>query len=169
MKNTKPHIFLIGMMGSGKSCVGHDVAKIMNYSFIDLDHEIERQTGKSIPDIFQQDGEAVFRDQETHVALALDLSQPCIIATGGGFPLRNKNMQWMQRNGTIIWLQAGSATILSRIQNEDRPLMPKPISREHIDIILTERIAVYEKADIHIDTEIHAPRDIAAKIKKILI
>ncbi len=169
MKNAKPHIFLIGMMGSGKSRVGHDVAEIMNYFFIDLDHEIERQTGKTIPDIFQQDGEAVFRDQETRVALALNLSQPCVIATGGGFPLRNENMQWMQKNGTIVWLQADSATILARIRDEDRPLMPKPVNRERIDIILTERIAVYERADIHINTEIYTPRNIAAKIKKILI
>jgi shikimate kinase len=164
MKKNKANIFLIGMMGSGKSSTGSILAQMLDRRFIDLDKEIEENGGKSITDIFREDGEERFRNMETNTARQLDLSEPAVIATGGGFPLREENLQWMKENGNIIWLKAGSRQILERIRNENRPLLPKPVTEEMIETILMKRIYVYEQADCHIDTENRSPQQIAEEI-----
>ncbi len=168
MIEQQPHIFLIGMMGSGKSSVGRVLAKLLRYSFLDLDTEIERVSAKTVHQIFTEDGEPVFRDLESSTAMQLDLSKPQVIATGGGFPLKKENLQWMRRNGIVIWLQADSSTILERIVEEDRPLLPQPLRLEHIETILNKRLPVYQQADISIDANDGDPRAIAMDIKDII-
>lgn len=168
MNNKSEHIFLIGMMGAGKSSVGRYLAGIMHCRFIDLDRFIERRNAKSIPEIFRENGEEGFRRRETRAALELDLQFPAVIAVGGGFPLKEENMQWMKKNGKIIWLRAAAGTIKERIQNEERPLLPKPVNCEAIEKILSRRIPFYQQADISVDTDGEEPEQIAKKIIKII-
>ena len=166
MKQPVRHIFLIGMMGSGKSRVGSLLAKRLTYTFIDLDRQIEITAGKSIPEIFGEDGESAFRELETRVAKDTDLSKSAVIATGGGFPLKEANRIWMRQQGDIVWLKADPRTILERIQDEDCPLLPKPVTTEKIEAILKDRLPVYEKAHLQLDTDQRDPNEIAEQIAK---
>ncbi len=163
------HIFLTGMMGSGKSVVGKALSKQLGYVFIDLDKEIETKSGKNISSIFSEDGEDSFREKETKTAFELNLKQPSVIATGGGFPLKESNRIWMKKLGKVIWLKASPKVILERIKNEDRPLLPKPIDPGRITEILNTRIPIYEQADLVIETDnlsaAEAVNDIIGKLQ----
>lgn len=163
----KQHIFLIGMMGSGKSAVGIELADLLHYNFIDLDQKIIENAGKSIERIFSEDGESAFRREESRTAFDLDMSIPSVIATGGGFPLKKENRDWMELNGVIVWLKSSPEVILERIKDENRPLLPKPISIEHIKNILDARIGIYDQAGLTIDTDEMTPAGIAREIEKV--
>jgi shikimate kinase len=154
------------MMGSGKSAVGKAFADRYGFALIDLDEEIVKKYSKSIEKIFKLDGESRFREYETDTALSLDLPNNAVIATGGGFPLREINRQWMKTQGKVIWLKSSPGVILDRIKDEDRPLLPKPISEDHINAILNKRIPVYVLADQVIETDDMTPNDIAEAIRK---
>ncbi|MFA6618592.1 MAG: shikimate kinase [Candidatus Neomarinimicrobiota bacterium] len=166
MNNAKLHVFLTGMMGTGKSTVGKELAKKLNCKFIDLDDEIIKKAGKSIETIFTDEGEASFRTWEMKTAQELNLTKRSVIATGGGFPLKEANRDWMSQNGKTIWLSASAEHILDRIKDENRPLLPKPITKSHIENILNKRLDIYQKADLQIDTEDKSPDAIADEIIK---
>ncbi|MCF7833023.1 MAG: shikimate kinase [Candidatus Marinimicrobia bacterium] len=168
MKNNKKHIFLIGMMGSGKSALAKELASILNYDLIDLDQKIVEKYGKSIERIFLEEGEIVFRGYEAQTARELKISNPTVIATGGGFPVRAENRKWMKKTGKVIWLKCNSGVIFERIKNEDRPLLPKPITVEHIENILNGRTPIYTLADIIINTDRLTPKEAAKKIKSMI-
>ncbi|RKY54984.1 MAG: shikimate kinase [Candidatus Neomarinimicrobiota bacterium] len=169
MKNLNKHIFLIGMMGSGKSSVGKILARDICSAFIDLDQEIINRSGKSIETIFNEEGEEIFRKLETETAFDLNMNEPSVVATGGGFPLNETNLTWMRELGKIVWLKSSSEIILKRIEHENRPLLPRPIKKEHIDSILNSRISVYKQADLFIDTDRYDPEQIAKEIEDKLI
>jgi shikimate kinase len=168
MTKDKKHIFLIGMMGSGKSTVGKELAAILNYDLIDLDQKIVEKYGKSIEQIFLDDGEIVFREYEATTARELKISNSAVIATGGGFPVRAENRKWMKKTGKVVWLKCNAGLILERIKNEDRPLLPKPIKVEHIENILNGRTPIYRLADIIINTDRLSPKEAAQKIKSMI-
>ena len=162
------NIFLIGMMGSGKSAVAKELASIMNYDLIDLDHKIVEKYGKSIERIFLEEGETVFRGYESKTARELKISGSTVIATGGGFPVREENRKWMKKTGKTVWLKCEPGVILERIKDENRPLLPKPIKVEHIAKILKGRTPIYSKADIIVNTDRHTPKEAALKIKSMI-
>ena len=87
------NIFLIGFMGCGKSSLGKRLARRLNYRFVDLDEEIERQTGRSIAEIFSRDGENYFRQLEANILRQIEWSMPTVVATGGGTPCYFDNMK----------------------------------------------------------------------------
>jgi shikimate kinase len=149
--NSTKNIFLIGMMGSGKSAVGKQLAKILSVPFYDLDSEIENYFGKPIHQIFQTNGEAEFRKMEQSVPDFLKLpSDGCVVSTGGGFPINEKNFLWMRDNGVIVWLQASPETIIQRIgADSGRPLF----EASKISQILDQRLFVYQQADVYIRTD----------------
>lgn len=140
------------MMGSGKSGCGRELALRMKRSFIDLDEEIEKIYRKSIPEIFREEGEETFREYESECARQLNLSGPAVIATGGGFPLRESNRLWMRQNGITVWLKAEPYILARRTAGSSRPLLPDPEDAKTIAAILKKRIPYYRKADLHIDT-----------------
>jgi len=158
------HIFLTGMMGSGKSAVGQKLSKELEYMFIDLDKEIESKNGQSISQIFSEEGEGSFREKETQTARELNLTQPAVIATGGGFPIKEVNRNWMRKSGKVIWLKASPEFILERIKDQDRPLLPKPIDPERIGLILNDRIPIYQQADLVIETDNLSLEEVVKKI-----
>jgi shikimate kinase len=144
-------IYLVGMMGVGKTTLGKRLANAMHYTFMDLDKEIERVEGKSIEQIFEQNGEAYFRKKERDCLLRTQLCQNIVIATGGGTPAYADNMAWMNGHGKTLYLKADMAFVLSRLAQKanKRPLL-KGKSEEEMSQIITElftkRKPLYEQA-----------------------
>ncbi len=162
------NIFLTGMMGSGKSTVGKRLAEKLDFSFVDMDSLIEQKTGKSIPEIFQEEGEPFFRNVEQKLTESPELNRDQqVIATGGGFPMCEYNRKWMQSRGITIWLQVSPETIAKRLKaTVNRPLLPSPIDINHIREILSKRSFVYKTANYYIQTDGKAVDEIVRKILK---
>ena len=112
------NIILIGMPGCGKTTVGQALAEKLGREFMDADEEIIRLAGKSIPEIFAQDGEEAFRDWETKALIALCKRSGLVIATGGGCVAQQRNYPFLHQNGTIVWLQRD----LAKLPTDGRPL-----------------------------------------------
>jgi shikimate dehydrogenase len=157
----KENVVLTGMPASGKSSVGKCLAKLLNREFFDLDEEIVKATGRSIPEIFASEGEAAFRDLESRV-LREELAQKngIVLATGGGAILRKENVTQLRRNGRLYFLDRPLAMLLP---TEDRPLAS---SAEEIKKRYEERYARYcETADCRIDGA-GSVQDVAQLIRK---
>ncbi len=141
---TKP-IFLIGMMGSGKSTVGSELAKRCNLPFFDTDAQIILQEGQSITTIFKDHGEAYFRLLERQQIDQLP-NEACVVACGGGLPCQGDLIAALVAKGTVVYLKASADVLFERIQdNSTRPLRTDLPS---FQALLTERESVYEKAQI---------------------
>lgn len=164
MNTRSGNIILIGMMGTGKSTVGRLVADHLNYSLVDLDAEIERMAGKSIPEIFAADGEGCFRDIETAALRAVLQRTSQIIATGGGAVLRPENCEAMKRGGWVVALTADADTIVERVRGDaNRPLLAGNVE-ERVQSILMERADKYRFADLMVDTAGLKADEVAAEI-----
>ena len=138
-------IFLIGMMGSGKSTVGSELAKRCNLSFFDTDAQIMLQEGQSITAIFKDHGEAYFRLLERQQIDQLP-NEACVVACGGGLPCHGDLIAALVAKGTVVYLKASADVLFERIQdNSTRPLRADLPS---FQALLTERESVYEKAQI---------------------
>ena len=112
------NIILIGMPGCGKSTVGQTLARQLGREFVDADQQIAAMAGKTIPEIFAQDGEEVFRDWETKALIALGKRSGLVIATGGGCVTQLRNYPFLHQNGTIVWLQRD----IANLPTDGRPL-----------------------------------------------
>lgn len=139
MKN----IVLIGMPGSGKSTLGRKLAEIMNRDFIDADPEIEKDAGKTIPELFAV-SEAYFRNQETKTVKRLARMQDKVLAMGGGVVLRQENIKCLKENGTIIFLDRSPEDIIGDVDTETRPLLAA--GRQRIYDLYRQREALYRQA-----------------------
>lgn len=144
-------IFLIGFMGSGKSYWGNIWHQQSGLPFFDLDAVIEAQEQKTIAQIFEQHGEAYFRAAETAAVKAFANKQNCIVACGGGTPCFNNNMQWMNNNGTTVYLKATPQQIYNRVitEQDKRPIIKNIPPHEllaFIDKKLAEREMFYTQA-----------------------
>jgi shikimate kinase len=160
-------IFLTGFMGTGKSRVGRVLARLLGCPFFDTDAEIERTTGLSISEIFDQQGEAAFRRMERQVLEGLG-EEDRVVATGGGTVLDSENRAVMRHVGRIICLSARPETIVRRVGNGDtRPLLSGSADREgRVRELLTIRARAYQDADLVVDTS-DLPTDAVAR--KIMI
>ncbi|MBB5148803.1 MULTISPECIES: shikimate kinase [Ureibacillus] len=123
-------IYLVGFMGCGKSVVGRQLSYALRLPFYDMDKEIVRQQGMSIPEIFEKFGEEYFRNLETEF-LKNFRDEACIIATGGGVAMRQENRQIMRRTGLIFFLDASFEDIYKRIKNDkNRPIAQRSTKKE---------------------------------------
>jgi shikimate kinase len=152
-------IFLIGFMGSGKTHWGQIWAKDLNIDFFDLDKQIEGTEQKTVADIFEKKGEAYFREKEAAALRLFAQKDNCIIACGGGTPCFDDNMQWMNEQGTTIYLQANPKDILQRVLEEQdkRPLIKNLNEAELLFFIqkkLKEREPFYTQAKIILQTNV---------------
>ena len=164
------NIVLIGPMGSGKSAVGRTVAKKLGRRFIDTDRFIERKYGKTIPEIFEQDGEIKFRTLEKEVIKKVSQYIGIVIATGGGAIKDLENFKTLKSSGWIIALFAKPSTLFARIEGKRiRPLIEdKEDPLKTIEDILSERKNVYSQADFQINTENKGINEIADEIISLL-
>ncbi|MBN3909974.1 MAG: shikimate kinase [Nostoc sp. NMS1] len=159
------NLYLIGMMGVGKTTVGPLLAKHLDYGFVDLDSVIAKATDKSINQLFAEVGETEFRQIESDV-----LSQVCAftkltIATGGGIILRRENWGYLH-HGLIVWLDVPVELIYSRLaEDTTRPLLQDADLKVKLRSLLEQRTPLYSQADLHITVqEGETPEDIAKRI-----
>ncbi|MDY0974681.1 bifunctional shikimate kinase/3-dehydroquinate synthase AroKB [Massilia sp. CFBP9012] len=148
------NIFLVGLMGAGKTTIGRLLARKLNRRFVDSDHEIEARTGATIPWIFEIEGEACFRRREADVIRDLTGQQGLVLATGGGAVLNPQNRAFLAERGTVIYLRASIGSILQRTAHDkNRPLLQTADPRAKLEELWTERDPLYrEIADLVIDT-----------------
>lgn len=148
------YVFLIGMMGSGKTYWGRLLAQQLNFLFADTDEIIAQQAGAGIAAIFSQKGEAYFRQLETEVLTMGLPNQDAVISTGGGMPCFHQNIDLMLEKGVVVWLAPDLPTIAERIwrHKEKRPLIADCTSQEEVVAKLHDlqerRRGCYSKADI---------------------
>ncbi len=151
----KTNIALIGFMGTGKTAVGKVLAEKLGRKFVELDSLIEQKAGKSIPQIFQQDGEPTFRELEIEVTKEISTGKNLVIACGGGIVLNKINIDRLKSSSVIVCLTASPNIILKRTMSdgEDRPLLNVSDRASEIRGLLKFRKPFYERAaDIRINT-----------------
>jgi shikimate kinase len=144
-------IFLIGFMGCGKTTLGKRLAQKMSCDFIDLDHQLEQETGMSVADYFSSNGEEAFRLLEKQTLNTLHFPTNCIISTGGGTPCYHDNMEFMNRNGITIYLNMPPAALAKRLEHGKykRPLIAHLDESELVNFIeakLKERAPFYKRS-----------------------
>jgi shikimate kinase len=153
-------IVLIGLPGAGKSTVGPLLARRVGWKFIDLDHEIESETGLRVRDIFEQRGEAEFRRLETDLTQRLASEPNLVISAGGGWMMHNR-----LPNAKVVWLCVTPEEAVNRLGDSvrSRPLLQSdPMKR--MQQLLNEREKYYENADVHIDTDGMPPHSVAVAV-----
>lgn len=148
------NIVLVGFMATGKTTLGKLLARRCGFRFIDCDREICRLAGKSIPQIFAQDGEDRFRALETEVLRGLAGVERAVVATGGGVVLRAENHRLLQEMGFVVWLHTRKQIILDRVRrNPHRPLLKTPDPLATIRALVKERKPLYRSvADLKVKT-----------------
>lgn len=164
------NVYLIGMMGSGKTVTGKVLADLFGDTFIDLDAEIQAKEGCSIPEIFASSGEPYFRDVESSILEHFSKKSGQVIATGGGIVLREENVRRMKETGTVVLLKASAQSLWQRVRHsKDRPLLNKPDPLGALQQILSDRETFYEKAcHFSVLTDGKIADDVAKKIQEIL-
>ncbi|MFS2216072.1 bifunctional shikimate kinase/3-dehydroquinate synthase AroKB [Telluria sp. Tellsp104] len=148
------NIFLVGLMGAGKTTIGRLLARRLDMTFIDSDHEIEARTGATIPWIFEIEGEASFRRREADVIRELTAQNGIVLATGGGAVLNPVSRALLAERGTVIYLRASVSSILARTAHDkNRPLLQTADPRRKLEDLTAQREPLYrEIADMVIDT-----------------
>lgn len=159
------NVYLIGMMGSGKSTVGKELAQKLNYRFFDTDVLIEQVAQKTINEIFTQDSESAFRQMETQILAELSSNLRLAIATGGGIVLKRENWSYLH-HGLIVWLDAPIEVLLARLAADNtRPLLQNPDPAGTLQQLLNQRQELYAQADLRISiTNDETPEEIASRI-----
>lgn len=141
------NIYLIGMMGAGKTATAKALAALAGIKSLDLDEEIESQNHLSINEIFRKKGEAFFRAEEKRILKKASHEKDIVIATGGGVVLNPENIETMTETGLIIYLAASFETLWKRVRDKkDRPLLSVPDPKSVFDRLFQERLPLYESA-----------------------
>lgn len=148
------NIFLVGMMGAGKTSVGRVLAKRLQKTFYDSDHVIEGRTGVKIPVIFEIEGEPGFRVREAAVVDELTALRDIVLATGGGAVLSERNRDRLRTRGTVVYLRASVRDLLNRTRHDkNRPLLQAADPRARLTELYEKRDPLYrEVAHLTVDT-----------------
>ncbi|MFC1767646.1 shikimate kinase [Candidatus Margulisiibacteriota bacterium] len=164
------NVILIGFMGVGKTEIGKKLAEKLGLAYIDTDDIIESRAGKTINNIFTEEGEAVFRDIESGILDELAGKSGQVVSTGGGMILRPENVKKMKGMGPLVLLWASPEVIHERVKNAGtRPLLNVPDPMKKIDEILEFRTPIYKSvADLEVDTSRLSPEEACNKIVEFL-
>lgn len=163
----KTSIVLIGLRGSGKSTVGPLLAALMRGQWVDSDEQIVRRAGRTIAEIFEEDGQTVFRQWERAVVSDICAEPPAVISVGGGAVLDEENLRRLREVATIVWLTAPADVLHTRIQSDQkstdlRPALTKSHGISEIEQLEQQRRERYESAaDLSVDTANRSPGDVA--------
>jgi shikimate kinase len=159
------NLALIGFMGTGKSAVGRQVAAMLHFTFLDTDKVIEARAGKSVSDIFQQDGEPAFRQWESRIVEELTQRRKTVIATGGGLPVNPANLASLKSHALVVCLWASAEKIWSRVRGHNhRPLLNEPDPQDRIRQLLAVREPFYRQADVLVNTEMRSIKEVGAQV-----
>jgi shikimate kinase len=161
------HLWLIGMMGSGKSVVGPLVAYRLGIGFVDTDAVVANQAGVAIDELWERSGEATFRRLETAAVADAAVGPAAVVAAGGGAVVEPANVRAMAASGAVVWLRATPETLSRRVgDGSGRPLLAGDVPVDRLRSILAARSAAYgAAADLTIDTDDLAAEDIAQEIE----
>lgn len=164
------NVFLIGFMGAGKSTIARCLQKELEMELVEMDERIVQEQGMSINDIFDQKGEAGFRDIESQLVVDLGNQEKSIVSCGGGVVVRPENVENMKKSGKIIFLTATPETILDRVKDgTDRPLLNGHMNVEYIEELMNKRLALYEAAaDYKVATDGKSKGEICTEIIQLL-
>jgi len=148
------NLYLVGMMGAGKSTVGRLLARRLKLRFVDCDHEIERRCGVAVPLIFDIEGEPGFRARESQVLAELTAMQNIVLATGGGAVLDAENRRRLAAGGTVVYLRARPESLFERVKHDrNRPLLATGDPLTRLRELYVQRDPLYrEVADLVVDT-----------------
>jgi shikimate kinase len=160
------NVFLVGPMGSGKSAVGRQLARLLALAFVDADSEIERRTGVDISYIFEREGEPGFRQREAAVIDELTSRAGVVLATGGGAVLDPRTRDRLRERGRVVYLRASVNQQLMRIRHSThRPLLANPDPRGTLERLMVERAPLYEDiATVAVDTDGRKVRAVVEEI-----
>jgi shikimate kinase len=152
------NIYLIGMMGAGKSTIGKSLAERLQYKFIDTDTEIEKEIRQSITAFFETNDEEKFRQIETKLLAEIPADKQLVVATGGGIAIKLENWNHLQQ-GLVIWLDVSLDVLVERLKNDrTRPILNTPGElRPKLQEILAARCGHYNKANLHIPIRSNLP------------
>ena len=162
-------LYLVGMMGSGKTSTGRPLAERLGYGFVDADAVIEQAAGCSIPEIFERDGEAGFRSLESQVLNAISQRHSLVVATGGGVVTRPEN--WgLLHSGIVIWLDVVPEQLIQRLRadNTVRPLLQTDDPEAALNALLNQRRPLYAEADLTVVINKEPPETVADGILQLL-
>lgn len=168
--NNTGNIFLVGLMGAGKSTIGRQLARELGKQFRDSDSEIEKRTGVSIDVIFDIEGEQGFRRRETRMLQELVEERGIVLATGGGAILASENRQLLSTNGLIIYLKASAEHLAGRVKlDRRRPLLQTGDKLAKIRELMTQREPVYQQlADMVVETNNRSIPRVVREISKMI-
>lgn len=167
MTGTRPiqNLALIGFMGTGKSSVGRLVAQLLHFTYLDTDQVVEFRAHKSISEIFQQDGEPVFREWERKIVEELSQRKKTVISTGGGLPGNQSNLDSLKTHALVVCLWASANTIFERVRDHNhRPLLAQSDPLVKIQQLLSVREPYYRQADVLVNTERRSVREVAVQV-----
>ena len=162
-------LYLVGMMGSGKTSTGRPLAEQLGYGFVDADAVIEQAAGCSIPEIFERDGEAGFRALESQVLNAISQRHSLVVATGGGVVTQQEN--WgLLHSGIVIWLDVVPGQLMQRLKADStvRPLLQTDDPDAALNALLNQRRPLYAEADLTVVIDQETPDAVADGILQLL-
>lgn len=161
-------IFLVGMMGAGKTTIGRQLARALGREFLDLDHELEARCGVRVALIFDIEGEEGFRKRETLALEECSRKPGIVLATGGGAILAEENRRYLAERGVVVYLKASADELYRRVaRDRSRPLLQTANPQERLRSLLKDREPLYESvADITFET---GPASIAQAVRTLVV
>jgi shikimate kinase len=164
-KASHPHLILVGLPGVGKSTIGRAAARQLGRPFLDFDQEIERRSGMSIREIFRLKGEDHFRGQEFELTKELSATGGMVLSPGGGWITQQSSVELLRSAGRIIYLRASPEAVAKRLRRvETRPLLAGRDPVVALRELYAKRQALYETADMVLDTEKLARQQLIAML-----
>jgi shikimate kinase len=159
-----PHLILVGLPGVGKTTIGRAAARRLGREFLDFDREIERRSGLEVREIFRQKGEDHFRELEFALTKELSVKSGMVLSPGGGWITQPRSVELLRSTGRIIYLRASPEAVARRLQRvETRPLLAGRDPVVALRELFEKRRALYETADVVLDTESVARQQLIAK------
>ena len=163
-------IVFVGLMGSGKTCIGSHLARWLGITFVDADAEIETAANRTVSEIFAEFGEQAFRDGERRVIARLLSEEPRVIATGGGAFMDLQTRTNIQQKGVSVWLKADVEVLLQRVsRNNSRPLLQGGNKRQKLEDLISQRYPTYAEASLSVETGNEPPESTVQKVYDALV